>query len=75
MLPRHGVEAYQGNTRTQSSQLAEPLWTDSGVKSGINLREVSPLKKKKKRGRGIGKPFPKILAARKKLPPLFAFLS
>ena len=29
-----------GNTRSQSSQLAEPLWTDSGLKSGIILREL-----------------------------------
>ena len=27
-----------GNTRSQSSQLAEPLWTDPGVKSGISVR-------------------------------------
>ena len=26
-----------GNTRSQSSQLAEPLWTDSGLKSGISV--------------------------------------
>ena len=24
-----------GNTRSQSSQLAEPVWTDTGLKSGI----------------------------------------
>ena len=29
-----------GNTRSQSSQLAEPLWTDPGLKIGINLREL-----------------------------------
>ena len=29
-----------GNTRSQSSQLAEPLWTDPGLKSGISLREL-----------------------------------
>ena len=29
-----------GNTRTQSSQLAEPLWTDSDLKRGISLREL-----------------------------------
>ena len=29
-----------GNTRSQSSQLAEPLWTDPGLKSGINLHEL-----------------------------------
>ena len=36
-----------GNIRLQSSQLAEPLWTDPDRKSGISLRElISTLKKK-----------------------------
>ena len=44
MLSKNSVAIYQGNeltrnssgnTRSQSSQLAEPLWTDPGVKSGI----------------------------------------
>ena len=40
-----------GNTRSQSSQLAEPLWTDPGLKSGISLRElISTFKKKKSPG-------------------------
>ena len=29
-----------GNTRPQSSQLAEPLWTDRGLKSGVSVREL-----------------------------------
>ena len=29
-----------GNTQNQSSQLAEPLWTDPGIKSGISKREL-----------------------------------
>ena len=29
-----------GNTQPQSSQLAEPLWTDPGIKSGISVREL-----------------------------------
>ena len=38
-----------GNTRSQSSQLAEPPWTDPGLNSGISLYElISTLKKKKK---------------------------
>ena len=38
-----------GNTWSQSSQLAEPLWTDPGLKSGISLLElISTLRKKKK---------------------------
>ena len=35
------------NSRPQSSRLAEPLWTDPGVKCGIGVRElISTLKKK-----------------------------
>ena len=34
-----------GNTRSQSSQLAELLWTDPGLKSGISLRELISTKK------------------------------
>ena len=38
-----------GNVRPQSSQIAEPLWTDPGIKSGISLRErIFTFKKKKK---------------------------
>ena len=29
-----------GNTRLQSSQFAEPLWTDPGLKHGISLHEL-----------------------------------
>ena len=29
-----------GNTQSLSSQLAELLWTDPGVKSGISVREL-----------------------------------
>ena len=29
-----------GNTRSQSSQLAKPMWTDTGLKSGISVREL-----------------------------------
>ena len=44
----------QGTLDSQSSQLAEPLWTDPGIKSGISLCEIiSTLKKKKKRRRGM----------------------
>ena len=43
--------ARQGNTRSHSSQLAEPLWTDPGLKSGISVRQlISTLKKKKSAG-------------------------
>ena len=40
-----------GNIRPQSSQLAEPLWTDPGIKSGISVREListSNIKERKK---------------------------
>ena len=42
-----------GNTRSQSSQLAEPLSTDYGLKSGISVRELISTLKKKKRRRGM----------------------
>ena len=64
MLSRHGVGENSSHlTRqgtlvhgrisslilAQSSQLAEPLWTDPGVKSGTSVRElIFPVKKKKK---------------------------
>ena len=46
MMSRHCVRTYQGNKLTsnlsgktypQSSQLAEPLWIDRGLKSGIDV--------------------------------------
>ena len=36
-----------GNTQSQSSQLAEPLWTDPGLESGISVRELISIYKKK----------------------------
>ena len=48
-----------GNTRPQLSQLAEPLWTDPGLKSGISVRElistkaIQNKKRKKKRRWGM----------------------
>ena len=54
MLSRHSVGTYQGNeftrkssenARTQSSQLAEPLWTDPGLLSEIGERELIYTKK------------------------------
>ena len=29
-----------GNTQSQSSQLAEPLWTDPGLKSGVSMHKL-----------------------------------
>ena len=37
-----------GNTRPQLSQLAEPLWTDPGLKSGMSVCELISIEKKKK---------------------------
>ena len=37
-----------GNIRPQSSQLAEPLWTDPGIKSGISVRVANLHTQKKK---------------------------
>ena len=59
-----------GNIREQASQLAEPLWTDSGIRSGINARKListSETKQNKKRRRKInGRPFSQILASEEK---------
>ena len=38
-----------GNTRLQSSQLAEPLWTNPGLQSKISLRGLISTSKKKKK--------------------------
>ena len=38
-----------GNAQPQSSRLAEPLWTNPGLKSGIGVRELISTKKKKKK--------------------------
>ena len=61
-LSRHSVGTYletsshatcQG-TLGQSSRLAEPLWTDPGIKSGISVHElISTLKKRKKCRQGM----------------------
>ena len=50
-------------TWSQSSQLAEPLWTDPGLKSGVDLRQLNPtLKKKSAGGEWIVEHSPKIFA-------------
>ena len=56
-----------GNTRPQSSQLAEPLWTDPGLRSGISVRNlISILKKKVQAGNAMSNIFPKSSHARNK---------
>ena len=57
--------------RSQSSQLAGPLWTDPGLKSGIIVRELISTKKKKKlkntqAGNDLSYILPKSSHARKK---------
>ena len=62
------------NTRPQSSQLAEPLWTDPSLESRISGRELIYTlwkRSKKKKGGGVGGVWmvehsPKILASEKK---------
>ena len=56
-----------GNTRSQLSQLAEPLWTDPAVKSGIHVRQLTSTKKKKETKAQAGNELsniysPKVLA-------------
>ena len=62
---------WSGNTRLQSSQLAEPLWTDPGLNSGISLCElISTLKKKAQVGNELSNILPKSLHARKNSLPI-----
>ena len=49
-----------GNTRSQSSQLAETLWTDPDLKNKIGMSElISTLKKKAQAGEMNGRTFSK----------------
>ena len=52
-----------GNIQPQSSQLAKPVWTDLGLKSGISAHELISTQKKKKKWSNI---LPKPSHARKK---------
>ena len=60
-----------GNVRPQSSQLAEPLWTDPGIMSGISVSELVSTSKKKKKKTQAGKEWsiivPKIFASEEKV--------
>ena len=77
LLSRHSVGTYQEmsshathqGTLGQLSELAEPLWTDPGLKGGISVRElISTLKKKKKNAGGewIVEHSPQILTCNQK---------
>ena len=78
----HSVGTYQeneltcnwsGNTHPQSSQLAEPLWTEPSLKSAISVCELIPTLKKKKKKSQVWNEWsnilPKSWQARKKPPP------
>ena len=79
-LSRHSVGIYQetsshatrqGNTRPQSSQLAEPLWTDPDPESGFSVLELiftTTNKQNKKAQAGIewSNLLPNILASEEK---------
>ena len=58
-----------GNTRPQSSQLAEPLWTDPGITSGIYVRDLLSTLKKAQAGNELSNVLHKSSQARKKPPP------
>ena len=70
-----------GNTKSKSSELAEPLCIDPGLKSGISVRELISTKKKRRRkkkkkrkvqaGNELSNILPKSSHTRKK-PPHFA---
>ena len=49
------TRSLSGNTWPQSSQLAEPLWTDPGLKCGICVCELISTIKKEKEKRAGGK--------------------
>ena len=71
------VQAQCGNSHAtrqgalgQSSQLAEPLWTDPGLKSGISVRKLISTKKQTNKqtqaGNELSNILPKILAREEK---------
>ena len=79
-LSRHSLGTYpktsshanlSWNIRSQSFQLAEPLWTDPDIKSGISVCELILTKKKKKTqaGNKWSNILPKSSQTRKKPPP------
>ena len=72
MLSRHSVGTFKGDElarnssrkiRSQSFQLALPLWTGPGMKSGIGVRDliyISRPKKKNAGGESIVEPSPTV---------------
>ena len=49
------THSLSGNTRPQSSQLSQPLWTDPGVESGISVRELMSTNKTNKKRISAGR--------------------
>ena len=74
LIGSHTSETCQG-TFIQLSQLADPLWTDPGIKSWISVHElISTTKKKKKKAQARNEwlnIFPKYSQARKKPPRIY----
>ena len=69
---RAHTQLVRKHTWPQSSQLAEPLWTDSGTKSGISVCELNSISKRKEKSAGrerMVEHSPKILASKEKPPP------
>ena len=67
MLSRHSVGTYQENEFTHNSsrntrphlpQLAEPLWTDPGLKSKTGVRELFSIKRKNEDGESMALSLP-----------------
>ena len=63
MLPRHSLGTYQGNeltrnlywnSRPQSSQLAEPLWTYSCLRGGVGVHELISIQTKQNKQKSAG---------------------
>ena len=74
LLSRHSVGTYLEMSSNAICQLAELLWTDPGIMSGISVRElISTSKNKNKKARAENEwlnILPKSSQVRKK-PPLF----
>ena len=71
-LCRGSVGTYPETSSHETCQLAEPLWTDSGLKSGICAREpmsTSTTTTKAQAGNEWSNILPKSSQARKKPPP------
>ena len=69
-------ELSSGNTLLQSSQLAEPVWTDFGLRSGISVRNlISTFKKKAQAANELWNILPKFSHARKAITTIFCLPS